>query len=42
MSPARPTRIPTPAEHFVGTGAWRHGLRYGLLGIFTYSAFNTA
>ena len=33
MSPARPTRIPTPAEHFVGTGAWRHGLRYGLLGL---------
>ncbi|MDG5975915.1 major facilitator superfamily transporter [Hydrogenophaga taeniospiralis CCUG 15921] len=33
MSPARPTRIPTPAEHFVGAGAWRHGLRYGLLGL---------
>lgn len=26
------TPAPTPADAFMGPGAWRHGLRYGLLG----------
>ena len=28
-----PATLPEPAAAFVGAGAWKHGLRYGLLGL---------